>query len=707
MIMKAIIIDQFLPDGARDSGSLDVLNYLSALHKLNYEVSFCSLNSASANQIDGFKKEINIDVDLIDLGSIGRWLVENKENLKIAIVFRYTTAIACQDILFGVCEKAMKILFTSDLHFLREERSSGIHDKNINKLTEIRAKELAMIRKFDASIVVSSYEFDLLKKIDSSLNVYHIPLMRSFIGAKNNWVNRDKAVGFIGGYNHTPNIDAVQYFIDEIFPLVQSIDPEIKFYIAGSNMPESYRNFSGAIVPIGYVEDLSEFFEKLRCSVAPLRFGAGEKGKVLSSLCHGVPVVSTSIGCEGFLAPNGMTGIVIEDDKYRFAHKIIELCTVEGEWNDKSFHAKNFAKTRNGESLVQMLFDIIHLKRKKEISLEPINDEIKLSILLMMKSYDALNFDIVQSWIDQANRASGVEIILLLGEGDCPWFADEKIKLHVEKDYFSRVQWGIDNSLGSNIQVASCDDLVSPVKINQLMNMIRSSQSKNNTYINDYLVYTNQGSNIYHQTFQNYSGVDRYKSFCNSMGAIPAFYSCFPRDAIQKWVHFNQSIDFKIPYADWLLLLIAFSTTNVTYIGGRSPPDYYDLSNWEGLFRGEKSLMNSLKGSSIDLRVFPVLDLYWLNHSEKILSSLDLNVEEAQEYIKFISEFLINRFKNSFGRRLLLSGMSKDELNAAYGIVRKMGFDQICHDNYIDLIKSYLEIFSGDMSGFPAISMKI
>jgi glycosyltransferase involved in cell wall biosynthesis len=705
--MKAIVIDQYLPVGGRDSGSLDVINYISTLHKLNYEVSFCSLNHASASQIDGFINEINIAVNIIDVGSVGRWLIENKEQLKIAIIFRYTTAIACQDILFGVCENALKILFTSDLHFLREERSLGIQHKNAHELTEIRAKELAMIRKFDASIVVSSYEFDLLKKIDSNLNVYHIPLMRSFIGAKNKWVAREKAVGFIGGYNHTPNIDAVQYFIEEIFPLIQSIDPEIKFYLAGSNMPKAYQNFSGAVIPIGYIEDLSEFFEKLRCSVAPLRFGAGEKGKVLSSLCHGVPVVSTSIGCEGFSAPNGMTGVVMEDDKYRFANKIIELCTVEDEWNDKSLQAENFAKTRNGENLEQRLLEIIDSENKQELSTRPIKDIMNLSILLMMKRYDELNFGIIQSWIDQADRAAGVEVILLLGEGDCPWFNNKKIKIHVEKDYFARIRWGIDNSSGSNIQIASCDDLVSPVKVNRLIDIIRSNQSKNQVYINDYLVYTNQGSSIYHQTFHNYSGVDRYKNFCNSMGAIPAFYSCFPRDTIKKWVHFNQSIDFKMPYHDWLLLLVAFATTNVTYIGGSTPPDYYDLTNWDGIFRGERSLMNFLQGSSIDLRVFPVLDLYWLNHSERILSSLDLNAEEVQKYIKFISEFLIARFKNSFDRRLLLSGMNKNELNAAYNVVRKLGLDKICHDNYIDLMKSYFEIFSGDMSGFPVVSMKI
>jgi glycosyltransferase involved in cell wall biosynthesis len=129
---------------------------------------------------------------------------------------------------------------------------------------------------------------------------------------------------FLGGFGHPPNTDAVMYFISSVWPLLTPHLPErAKFVIAGSRPgPEILSLASDRIVVTGFVEDLRPYFDTARVFVAPLRYGAGIKGKVIQSLCYGVPSVVTSIAAEGIGLVSGRETL-IADESTEFANSVL------------------------------------------------------------------------------------------------------------------------------------------------------------------------------------------------------------------------------------------------------------------------------------------------------------------------------------------------------------------------------------------------
>ena len=117
---------------------------------------------------------------------------------------------------------------------------------------------------------------------------------------------------FIGGYKHPPNVDAVEYLVKKIWPHIHKLLPSVKLRICGSDMPESFKKYaSDSIIIQGYVPDLNALLSKTRLTLAPLRFGAGLKGKVASSIGVGVPVIGTSIAFEG-MAQEGLPDVILQ-----------------------------------------------------------------------------------------------------------------------------------------------------------------------------------------------------------------------------------------------------------------------------------------------------------------------------------------------------------------------------------------------------------
>ena len=138
---------------------------------------------------------------------------------------------------------------------------------------------------------------------------------------------------FIGHYLHTPNHDAVQYFCREILPLIHARLPGVDFHILGSSMPDSITALkSERVHPVGYVSDPGPYFNAARVFVAPLRYGAGMKGKIGLSLSLGLPVVTTPIGAEGMGLRDGEE-VLIAEDAPAFADAVWRLHTDDALWD--------------------------------------------------------------------------------------------------------------------------------------------------------------------------------------------------------------------------------------------------------------------------------------------------------------------------------------------------------------------------------------
>ena len=141
---------------------------------------------------------------------------------------------------------------------------------------------------------------------------------------------------FIGGFEHVPNVDGVLWFVHEILPLIQKKISGVRFNVVGSRAPaEIKRLHSDAILVHGFVPDVKPLFSTCRLSVAPLRFGAGVKGKVNQSLALGLPCVVTSVAAEGMHLTNGVD-ILIADDPSGFAQAVARVYEDDDLWQSLS-----------------------------------------------------------------------------------------------------------------------------------------------------------------------------------------------------------------------------------------------------------------------------------------------------------------------------------------------------------------------------------
>ncbi len=190
--------------------------------------------------------------------------------------------------------------------------------------------ERAAIEYADATLVLSSTEVDGAHDLAPEARVAHVPMARdSAVAAgldRSAWADRHDIV-FVGSYTHPPNIDAVGWFLDEVWPLVEPRLPDARFVAYGSAMPTSLAaRGTDRTVMHGYVEQLADAFATARVGVAPLRFGAGVKGKVTSTMLAGIPVVSTAVGVDGMdIDP---AAVIVASDASAFADAIVEL------WDD-------------------------------------------------------------------------------------------------------------------------------------------------------------------------------------------------------------------------------------------------------------------------------------------------------------------------------------------------------------------------------------
>jgi len=250
------------------------------------------------------------------------------------LVFRPSVLEKCMEAIRLHAPRAAMLFHVADLHYLRMERDAQLRGDAalLEDAAAMRARELALIEAADCTITHSSIEQEILAGVAPGRPVSLWPLMAQHHGTKIPFGPR-KNICFLGGYRHPPNIDAVQYFVAEIMPLLRLAEPGLHFIIAGSNMPAELTALAAPDVIIaGQVEDLRDLFDSVRVFACPLRVGAGVKGKVASAMAYGLPVVSTPIGVEGTALRHGHDVLVAETPA-DFAAQILAAYRDEALWH--------------------------------------------------------------------------------------------------------------------------------------------------------------------------------------------------------------------------------------------------------------------------------------------------------------------------------------------------------------------------------------
>lgn len=244
------------------------------------------------------------------------------------------------------CPNALRILDTIDLHCLRLSRQKAFQenrDFEINDLftEDISKREIASILRCDFSIMVSEFEIDLLKnsfKIDATLLNY-LPLLLEPVSKDSiqKWLPFEERKDFIiiGNFLHEPNWNSIQYLKETIWPLIRKELPEANVLVYGAypsqKVLQLHQPKDGFNI-MGRADNAHEVVSKARIVLAPLRFGAGIKGKLLEAMQCGTPSVTTSIGAESMFGDLPWNGF-IEDISQDFAAKAVSLYQDKALWN--------------------------------------------------------------------------------------------------------------------------------------------------------------------------------------------------------------------------------------------------------------------------------------------------------------------------------------------------------------------------------------
>ena len=343
-----LIIDSYFPSTDRDAGSLLMHHFVRLFQDLGYHVHYVAIASDRASS--RYRTALaSTGATLQDASTNQMPLIDLLENegsrVSVALMSRVTVGGHFIEDILRNCHHARTIFETHDLHFLRAERTARLAGDRVGlfEAAALREMETYVARMSDVTLVVSTFEKALLEEVAPGARVRLFPLIHDAVGRKNGFASR-AGLAFIGGYRHQPNIDALLYFLDEIWPLVRQSLPGVKFLAVGADMPEDLRRRDEeGFVAVGHVEDLAAFLDGVRLTVAPLRIGAGVKGKVISSLAHGVPCIVSPIAAEGIEALD--SGTVLAADPRAFARAIVELHEDAAGWQAHSDAALRWVAT--------------------------------------------------------------------------------------------------------------------------------------------------------------------------------------------------------------------------------------------------------------------------------------------------------------------------------------------------------------------------
>jgi glycosyltransferase involved in cell wall biosynthesis len=341
-----LFIDYQVPSFDKDAGSVRMFEYLKIFLELGFKIVFWPDNLHKSEPYTEILQQMGIEA-VYGQQSFENYIKQFGNYFDIAYLSR---PLAINYIPYLNKFSRAKIIYDcQDLHFIREKRRGELEKDPaiLKQAEEIKEIELTIMRNSSAVVVLSDKEKEILEEIDPNINVAILPYIQSAQDITKNFASK-KDIIFIGGFNHKPNEDAVVWFIENIFPLIKKNITEARFIILGSNPTETITKLkSEDIIVTGFIKNIDPYFQNAKVFVAPIRYGAGLKGKIIHAMSFGLPIVTTSIGAEGMnLAKNEI--VKVADNPKDFAKKVIELYLSNELWKVYSDKALDFVKINNG-----------------------------------------------------------------------------------------------------------------------------------------------------------------------------------------------------------------------------------------------------------------------------------------------------------------------------------------------------------------------
>jgi GT2 family glycosyltransferase/glycosyltransferase involved in cell wall biosynthesis len=347
---RVLIVDAVVPTPKQDAGSVNTLLTLDIYRSLGYKCYFVPQDNflydprhtPALHRIGVETAFAPFDVDF------ETYMRRYGPLFDVIQVFRIGVLEKTIDAIRKFAPQAALLFHNADLHYLRMQRQaelSGLKSE-LDAAEEMKELEFRLMRAVDCTITHSLHEKELIDAEAIGTPVLVWPLMFEFEGTEVAYEAR-RDICFLGGYRHPPNIDAVQHFMDSIFPLIKEQEPAIRFTIAGAHPTPEIQALTGKdVVVTGMIDDLRTLFDTTRVFVCPLRIGAGVKGKVLAAMSYGVPLVSTSIGSEGLGLVEGEE-VLVRDDPQAFADAVVKVYRDRSLWTRLSKGGQIYVQTNN------------------------------------------------------------------------------------------------------------------------------------------------------------------------------------------------------------------------------------------------------------------------------------------------------------------------------------------------------------------------
>lgn len=404
---KVLVIGYVWPEPASSAAGSHMLSILRLFRQQGYQVEFATPAQPTEHMADLSSENITSRSINLNCDSFDKYVSEYQPDIVLFDRFMMEEQFGWR--VEKNCPGALKILDTEDLQCLRQARHHAIKaGKELlqrDLSSNLAKREIAAILRCDLSLIISDFEMELLRdtfKVDPAL-LHYLPFMVELENCPQHTLSFSERKHFmmIGNFRHAPNWDAVLY-LNTIWPVIRKKLPTAECHIYGSYpTPKAMalNNPDTGFLIKGWVKDAHAVFEKSRVCLAPLRFGAGIKGKLLDAMIMQTPSVTTSIGSEGMHKQLPWPGI-IADNINDFADAAVSLYNNENKWLDAQ---KNTTIILNeiydgkisAQQLIQRIENIIENMEQHR------TDNFTGA---MLKHHSMMSTKYMSQWIEEKNK---------------------------------------------------------------------------------------------------------------------------------------------------------------------------------------------------------------------------------------------------------------------------------------------------------------
>ena len=370
MIGRVLFIDHSMPRPDRDAGGYAAIEECRLVQSLGYKVTFAAINVAYLGRYTDDLGRMGVEPVYSPFVLSVRELLEKRGNEFDAVyITRYSVAQQVLQDVRALAPRA-KILFNNaDLHFLRAMRLAqltGAPDA-WQSAEAVRDQELEVMRQVDLVLSYNEVEQSvILSHNGASSTVALCPwVVEAQPREEIPGFEERSGIAFLGGYQHPPNAEAVDFFVEQVLPELRIQVPELKFNIYGSAMPDRFLALADDVVnPVGYVKTVETVYHSNRIFIAPLLTGAGIKGKVLGALSYGIPSILSPVAAESTGVRDGVDCLVARDPD-EWIEAIVRLYSDKESWQRMSESATGFTRDNysfaEGREKMRRAFELVGL----------------------------------------------------------------------------------------------------------------------------------------------------------------------------------------------------------------------------------------------------------------------------------------------------------------------------------------------------------